>query len=167
MGLLGISKELELRAYMNGKPHVILQWDKEKNVCRECKRKLGGHSKQRLHLRVENLKHSRFSMAELEPYHQLNSWQEWRVFFLWGSATVIGSTSQVGLTVKNPPANAGNVRDAGSIPGPGRSPGGWHGNPLQYSCLENPKDRADWKAAVHRVTQSLIWLKWLSTQALS
>ena len=110
MGLLGISKELELRAYMNGKPRVILQWDKEKNVCRECKRKLGGHSKQRLHLRVENLKHSRFSMAELEQYHQLNSWQEWRVFFLWGSATVIGSTSQVGLTVKNPPINTGNVR---------------------------------------------------------
>ena len=40
--------------------------------------------------------------------------------------------------VKNPPANAGNVRDVGSIPGSGRSPGGGHGNPVQYSCLENP-----------------------------
>ena len=40
--------------------------------------------------------------------------------------------------VKNPPANAGDIRDAGSIPGLGRSPGGGHGNPLQYSCLENP-----------------------------
>ena len=45
--------------------------------------------------------------------------------------------SQVALVVKNPPANGGDVRDAGSIPGLGRSPGG-HGSPLQYSCLENP-----------------------------
>ena len=43
--------------------------------------------------------------------------------------------------VKNPPANAGDIRDEGSIPGLGRSPGGGHGNPLQYSCLENPMDR--------------------------
>ena len=47
-------------------------------------------------------------------------------------------TSQVALVVKNPPANAGNVRDVGSIPGSGRSPEGGHGNPGQYSCLENP-----------------------------
>ena len=46
--------------------------------------------------------------------------------------------SQVALVVKNPPADAGNIRDAGLIPGSGRSPGGGHGNPLQYSCLENP-----------------------------
>ena len=46
--------------------------------------------------------------------------------------------SQVALVVKNPPANAGDVRDLGSIPGLGRPPGGGHGNPLQYSCLENP-----------------------------
>ena len=46
--------------------------------------------------------------------------------------------SQVVLLVKNPPANAGDVRDSGSIPGLGRLPGGGHGNPLQYSCLENP-----------------------------
>ena len=45
------------------------------------------------------------------------------------------------LVVKNPPDNAGDVRDSGSIPGFGRSPGGGHGNPLQYSCLENPQDR--------------------------
>ena len=49
--------------------------------------------------------------------------------------------SQVALVVKNPPANAGDIRDVGSVPGLGRSPGGGHGNPLQYSCLENPKDR--------------------------
>ena len=56
--------------------------------------------------------------------------------------------------VKNLPANAGDVRDAGSIPGLGRSPGGGHGNPLQYSCLENPMDRGAWQATVHKVTQS-------------
>ena len=49
--------------------------------------------------------------------------------------------SQVALVVKNPPANAGDIRDVGSVPGLGRSPGGGHGNPLQYSCLENLKDR--------------------------
>ena len=56
--------------------------------------------------------------------------------------------------VKNPPANAGDVRDLGSIPGSGRSPGGRNGNPLQYSCLENSKDRGPWWATVHRVTKS-------------
>ena len=46
--------------------------------------------------------------------------------------------------------NAGDARDMGSIPGLGRSPGGGHGNPLQYSCLENPMDRGAWQATVHR-----------------
>ena len=54
--------------------------------------------------------------------------------------------------VKNPSANAGDTRDAGLIPGSGRSPGGGRGNPLQYSYLENPMDRGAW-AAGHRVTQ--------------
>ena len=48
---------------------------------------------------------------------------------------------KVALVAKNPPANAGNIRDSGSIPGLGSSPGGQHGNPFQYSCLENPMDR--------------------------
>ena len=56
--------------------------------------------------------------------------------------------------VKNLPANAGDMRNLGSVPGLGRSPGGGHGNPLQYSCLENPMDRRAWLATVHRVTQS-------------
>ena len=56
--------------------------------------------------------------------------------------------------VKNPPANAGNLRDAGSIPGSGRSPGEGHGNPLQYSGLENPMDRGAWWATVHGVAES-------------
>ena len=53
-------------------------------------------------------------------------------------------------------------RDIGSIPGSGRSPGGGHGNPLQYSCLENPRDRGVWWATVHRVVMSRTHLKWLS-----
>ena len=68
--------------------------------------------------------------------------------------------------VKNPPANAG---DAGSIPELGRSPGGEHGNPLQYSCLENLMDRGAWQAAVHRFAKSQTRLKQLGrhTQANS
>ena len=50
--------------------------------------------------------------------------------------------------VKKLPANAGDIKDSSSIPGFGKSPGGGHGNPLQYSCLENPKDRGTWKATV-------------------
>ena len=52
------------------------------------------------------------------------------------------------LLVKNPPANAGNIRDTGSIPGSGRSPGGGHGNAPQYSFLENPVDRGAWRTTV-------------------
>ena len=52
-----------------------------------------------------------------------------------------GWASQMALVVKNPHANAGDMRDAGSIPGSRRSPGGGHADPLQYSCLENPMDR--------------------------
>ena len=62
--------------------------------------------------------------------------------------------SQVVLVVKNLLANAGNVRDTGSIPGSGRSPGEGHGNPLQYTCLENPMDRGNGWAIAHGVAQS-------------
>ena len=58
------------------------------------------------------------------------------------------------LVVKNLPANAGDTGDTGSIPGSGRSPGGGHGNPLWYSCLENPTDREACWARVHRVTKT-------------
>ena len=61
--------------------------------------------------------------------------------------------------VKNLPDNAGDVRDTGSIPGLGRSPGGEHGNPLQYSCLENLMDRGAWWAMVHGVAKSWTQLK--------
>ena len=55
--------------------------------------------------------------------------------------------------VKNLHANAGDARDAGLIPGLGRSPGEGNGNPLQYSCLENPMDRGAWRATAHGVTE--------------
>ena len=56
--------------------------------------------------------------------------------------------------VKNLPANAGDVRDKGSIPGLGRSLEGGNGNPLQYSCLKNPMDKGAWQATAHGVTES-------------
>ena len=59
-----------------------------------------------------------------------------------------------GSVVKNPPANAGNMGDMDSIPGSGRSPEGGNGNPLQYSCLENPMDRGALWTTVQRVTKS-------------
>ena len=62
--------------------------------------------------------------------------------------------SQVALVVKNSPANAGDMRDEGSIPELGRSPGKGNGNPLHYSCLENSMDRGAWWATVHGVTNS-------------
>ena len=58
------------------------------------------------------------------------------------------------LVIKDLPANAGNIRNTGSVPRLGRSPGGGHGNPLSYSCLENPMDRGAWQATVHEVTKS-------------
>ena len=66
----------------------------------------------------------------------------------------IGGTSQVALVVKNPPVNARLTRDAGLIPGLGRSPGEGNGTPLQYSCLENSVGRGAWWATVHGVTKS-------------
>ena len=67
--------------------------------------------------------------------------------------------SQVALVVKHLLANAEDERDAGLIPGSGRSPGGRHGNPFQYSCLENPMDRGAWWATVHGATKSQTQLK--------
>ena len=73
--------------------------------------------------------------------------------------------SPVAQTVKNQPANAGGVGDTGLIPGTGRFPGGGNGNPLQYSCLENPMCRGVWGVTVQGVEESQTWLKWLSMHA--
>ena len=94
------------------------------------------------------------------PLHRMIAYQSaWHIiisclFYYWAS--------QVVLVVTNPPINAGNIRDTGSIPGSGRSPGGGHGNPLQYSFLDNPKDRGAWWAPVYRVARSWTRLEWLS-----
>ena len=64
--------------------------------------------------------------------------------------------------VKYLPANAGDIRDVGSILGSGRSPGGGHGNLLQCSCLDKPMEREAWEATIHRVTQSWTQLKRVS-----
>ena len=66
---------------------------------------------------------------------------------------VSGWASQVALVAKNLPANAGDIKDVGLIPGSGRSPAGGHGHPLQYSGLETPVGRGAWWAAVHRVSR--------------
>ena len=71
--------------------------------------------------------------------------------------------SQVALAVKNPPANAGDLKEEILIPGSGRSPEGGHDNTLQYSCLENLMDRGAWWSPVHRAAKSQTQLKQLST----
>ena len=71
----------------------------------------------------------------------------------------ISWASQVALVVKNHPANTEDVIDAGLIPGLGKFPEGGHGNPFQYSCLENPMDRGAWRAMVRRVAKSQIRLR--------
>ena len=68
--------------------------------------------------------------------------------------TLLHGAFQLALVDKNSSVNVGDIRDAGLIPGLGRFPEGGHGNPLQYSCLENPMDRGAWQITVHRVTKS-------------
>ena len=72
----------------------------------------------------------------------------------------------VTLVVKNLPVNARDIRDIGLIPGSGRSSGGGSGNPLQYSCLENPMDRGAWQAKVYRASKSQTRMKQLSTRMM-
>ena len=102
----------------------------------------------------------------IEEPGRLQSMVSQRVGHNWATSVSVSvvenlGASQVALVVRNLPAN-GDLRDVGSIPGSGRSPGGGHGNPLKYSCLENPMDRGVWWATVHGVTRSQRWLKWLS-----
>ena len=84
------------------------------------------------------------------------------LYLLWKKKETL-----VEIGVKNLPTNAGDIRNAGLIPGWGRSSGGRHGNPLQYSCLENSMDRDVWRTAVHRVAKSWTQLKRLSMEGAS
>ena len=100
------------------------------------------------------------------------SWQSKALSRIFSNTTFqkhqfFSAASQLVLVVKDLPANAGDIRDAVSIPGLGRSPGEGTDNPLQYSCLGNPMDRETRQAVVHRVTKSWTLLKRLSTHARS
>ena len=81
------------------------------------------------------------------------------------SITYMYGASQVVLVVKNSPAKEGEAWDVGSIPGSGRSPERGHGNPLQYSCLENAMNRGAWQATVHSISNSQTQLKQFGTHA--
>ena len=82
-------------------------------------------------------------------------WTVYKCSNSWASGVV--------LAIENLPVSTGDGRDAVSIPGLGRSPGGGYGNPLQYSCLENHMDRGELQSTVHGVTKSWTWLNQLST----
>ena len=75
------------------------------------------------------------------------------IYNISGVLIYVGA-SQVALVVKKLPDSAGDIRDVGLTPGLGRSPGGGHGHPLQYSCLDNPMNRGAWWATIHRVEKS-------------
>ena len=92
---------------------------------------------------------SKWKISFPHRFFHLCYWVTWRIR-VFGTYREKGA-SQVVLVVKNPAANAG---DAGSIPGLGRSPGGGHGNPLLYTCLENPMDRGVWQATIHMIAKS-------------
>ena len=98
----------------------------------------------------------RFTSTMLDLYNEEKVLQTSNCFFFFDG------TSQVVLVVKNPPANAGDVRDTGLIPGLGKSPGRRYGNLLQFFCLENLMDRGAWRATVHGVTKNWTQLKWLN-----
>ena len=122
------------------------------------------------HLEKEMATHSSIFAREIPWIEQLDgrqsmgsqkSWTRWHDL----ATKQHGVLTQGALVVKNPPSNAEDVGDAGSIPGLGRffSPGKGNGNPLQYSCLENPVDRGAWRATVHGAAKSRTWLKQFST----
>ena len=87
-----------------------------------------------------------------------NIWGEINAFWSTSTSFLLGKinyrASLVAQLIKNPPANAGDSKEAGLTPGSGRSPGEGNGNPLQYSCLENPMSRGAWWATIHGVPKS-------------
>ena len=87
----------------------------------------------------------------------------WQHYISFKYARYVGFPG--GSVVKNLPANAGDIRDSGSVPGSGKSPGEGHGSPFQCPCLENPMKRGTWRSAVHRVAKSWTQMKQLSMHA--
>ena len=110
--------------------------------------------------RMTRIKYARNAKPTLQSWGNSRDilWRNWPVLFQ--------RAFQVALLVKNPPANAGDIREVGSIPGSGGSPGWGHGNPLQYSCLENLMDRGAWWATVQGSAKSQTRLKWFSMHVL-
>ena len=106
-------------------------------------------------------KHTVRSTVKMLPGSHLGD----NLFFKFNANHIMKWASHVVLVVKNPPANARDIRDMGSIPRLGRSPEGGYGNPLQYSCLENPMDRGAWWVMIHGVTKSQTQLKQPSMHA--
>ena len=102
------------------------------------------------------------------PGHSQNARFQSQLWICQGSrllgSSILVIQASADLVVKNPPANTGDIRDVDLIPGSGRSPGEGHGNPLQDSCLENPRDWGAWRALVQGITKSWTRLKQLSTQ---
>ena len=101
-------------------------------------------------------------------YYCPKPWTLWRLRWwlaFFSNKLFVNWASHVALVLKNLPANAGDVRDVGSISGFGRSSGGGHGDQPQYSCLENPMGRGAWWATVHGITKSQTRLKQLSMHA--
>ena len=109
----------------------------------------------------ETMKHSNCLSSVLIQFLVNGYVYNQRLYFSVMNSYILAS--QVVLLVKNPHVNAGNIRDVGLIPGSGRSSGGGHGNPLHYSCLENPMHRGAWWATVHRIAKSQMQLKVFST----
>ena len=103
--------------------------------------------------------------SEFTPPISLRSDPTLKIPGLTLTLTLILRASQVALVVKNPPANAGDAGGTSLTPGSGRVPRGGHGNPLQYSCLENPRDREVWWATVPGVEKNQARLKWLRMHA--
>jgi len=143
--------------------HVIIKTFS--NQCCYCNNKIPGF----LRSNVVLMRHEQV-LKIMSPikllYWRLTHFVEFVFFLVCSSKFAIVPSpcraSQVALVVKNLPANSGDKRDMGSIPGLGRSPGGGHGNLLQY-CLENPIDRGAWRATVHGITKCQTQLNLLST----
>ena len=114
------------------------------------------------------LKHNWPTMLCWFLVHNIVIWYFYTLQNSWFSYSdlVLIRASQVVFVVKYLPTNAGDIRDADLIIGSGKSPGAGHGNPLQYSCLENPMDREAWWATVHTVAKSQRCLKWFNTYTL-
>ena len=114
--------------------------------------------------RIEYLKFLSWNIifhSFVHPPIFISIWYLFGNYLKWG----LCKASQVVIVVRNSPASAGDIRDGSLIAGSGRSPGGRHGNLVQYSFLENHTDRGAWRVTIHKITQNWTRLKRLSAQA--